>query len=102
MTKTNDEIAALLKPHRTAIDALDKKIIDLLRQRYDIIDQVSTIKQQYNIPAILPDRVTEVRENAAHYAATKNLDEAFIRSLWQNLIDHACETEQHFLDANKS
>lgn len=93
MSQSEKSIPQLLKPHRHAIDKLDREIIDLLRKRYDIIDAVSLIKKKHNIPALLQDRVNEVRENAANYANELKLDTNFIRSLWAQIIQHSCETE---------
>ena len=76
----------VLKPYRAQIDALDREILDLLRKRYDIIDQVKKVKAERQIEAVLQDRVDEVRDNAASYAAELNMDEDFIRSLWAQII----------------
>lgn len=94
-----DKITSILHPYRQKIDTLDKEIIDLLKQRYDIINQVSHIKAQEKIDAALPDRIDEVRENAARYAASLNLDEAFFRSLWAQIIDHAIQIEEQEINA---
>jgi chorismate mutase-like protein len=82
-----------LKQHRAHIDSLDRQIIDLLRERYDVIESVAPLKAARNIPAVLQDRVDEVRENAAAYAKTKNLDSEFIGHLWAQLIAHSCAHE---------
>ncbi|MBG78734.1 MAG: chorismate mutase [Alphaproteobacteria bacterium] len=87
----------ILAPYRKRIDTLDREIIDLLRKRYDIIDEVSAIKEKENIAPVLQDRVDEVRENAANYAHDLGLDSDFIRSLWAQIIAHSCETEENFI-----
>lgn len=83
----------ILKPYRDKIDALDRQIIDLLRQRYDVIEEVAVIKKREGIDAVLQDRVDEVRENAARLAREKGLDEEFIRQLYAKLIEHSCNLE---------
>ena len=87
----------ILAPYRQKINTLDREIIDLLRKRYDIIDEVSAIKKQENIPPVLQDRIDEVRENAADYAHSLNLDRDFIRSLWAQIIAHSCQQEETFI-----
>ena len=84
----------ILKPYRARINDLDRQIIDLLRARYDVIEEVGHLKASHNIPAILQDRVDEVRENAARMAAEKGLDENFIRHLYAQLIEHSCALEE--------
>ncbi len=84
----------ILKPYRAKIDALDREIIDLLRARYDVIEEVGHLKAREDIEAVLQDRVDEVRENAARMAAEHGLDEDFIRHLYAQLIDHSCALEE--------
>ena len=99
--KTPEQIAQIMTPFRARIDELDKQILDLLRQRYDVIEEVGDFKAREGIPPVLQDRVDEVRENAARMAAEKNLDEAFIRDLYAQLIKHSCDLEQIILDQKK-
>jgi chorismate mutase-like protein len=87
----------ILKPYRERIDQLDRQILDLLRARFDIIDEVAILKKREGIDAVLPDRVDAVRENAAHYAAELGLDVDFVRMFWTQLIDNSCQREDKFI-----
>ncbi len=89
----------ILKPYRARINALDEQIVELLRQRYDVIEEVGALKADHGIAATLPDRVDEVRENAAKMAAEKGLDEDFIRRLYAQLIEHSCNLEDDIIEA---
>ena len=84
----------ILKPYRKRIDTLDDKIVDLLIERVGIIHDVADIKFQENIPAILPDRVDEVRERAAARAAEKGIDPDLVRQLYTILINYSCDLEE--------
>lgn len=84
----------ILKPYRQRIDALDDQIIDLLVQRVGIIREVGQFKFDNDIPAVLQDRVVEVRERAAARAAAKGLDADLVRSLYQILIEYSCNLEE--------
>ena len=88
----------ILKPYRARIDSIDEEIIDLLRKRYDVIEEVGHLKAREGIDSVLQDRVDEVRERAASMAAAKNLDEEFIRQLYAQLIEHSCNLEQEIID----
>lgn len=92
----------ILKPYRARINAIDEQIIELLCRRYDIIEDVGKVKARNNIPSVLPDRVDEVRENAARLAAKKGMDENFIRELYAQLIEHSCDLEEKIIRANKT
>ncbi|MBI2233941.1 MAG: chorismate mutase [Micavibrio aeruginosavorus] len=84
----------ILKPYRVRIDALDDRIVDLLIERIGIIREVGHLKARENIPAVLPDRVVEVRERAATRAAIKGLDPDLVRQLYTILIDYSCNLEE--------
>jgi chorismate mutase-like protein len=87
----------ILKPYRRKIDDLDRQIIDLLKQRYDVIREVGNLKAREGIQSFLQDRVDEVRENAAKMAAARGLDEDFIRTLYAQLIQHSCDLEEEII-----
>lgn len=84
----------ILKAYRERINIIDEEIIQLLRRRYDVIEEVAALKARENIPAVLPDRVDEVREKAAGRAAEKGLDAGFIRELYTRIIEHSCALEE--------
>ena len=92
----------VLKPYRARIDNIDDQILQLLRRRYDVIEDVAKIKAREDIPAVLKDRVDEVRERAGAMAEEKGLDADFIRKLYSQLIDHSCQTEEARIKAHKA
>lgn len=83
----------ILKPYREQIDAIDREMIALLRRRYDVIEAVGVLKAQHDIPAVIQERVDEVRENAARMAADLGLDANFVRHLYSEIIEHSCGLE---------
>jgi 4-amino-4-deoxychorismate mutase len=91
----------ILKPYRKRINDLDAQILELLRQRYDVIEEVGHLKAREGINSVLPDRVDEVRERAAAMAAAMGLDEEFIRHLYAQLIDHSCAREEQIIQASR-
>lgn len=54
-----------LEPLRKGIDNLDKKIVDLLNQRADLVKKIGSIKQgvNFNDPIIRPDRESQIIQN---------------------------------------
>lgn len=89
-----EDIPTLMAPYRARIDEIDRQIIDLLRLRYDVIEEVGAFKFDRDIPATLQDRVDEVRENAAKMAADQGLDDNLVRDLYARLIEHSCALEE--------
>ena len=92
----------VLKPYRVRINVIDEQILQLLRRRYDVIEDVAKIKARENIPAVIHERIEEVREKAANLAAEKGLDADFIRKIYSQLIDHSCALEETRIKAIKS
>lgn len=84
----------IMKPFRKRIDALDDQIIDLLIARTEIIREVGHFKFENDIPAVLPDRVIEVRERAAERAAARGLDADLVRKLYTTIIGYSCDLEE--------
>jgi chorismate mutase len=84
----------ILRPYRARIDALDDKIVDLLIERIGIIREVGHLKARENIPAVLSDRVIEVRERAAARAEAGGLDPDLVREIYMRLIAFSCQTEE--------
>lgn len=84
----------IMKPFRQRIDALDDQIIDLLIARTEIIREVGHFKFAHDIPAVLADRVIEVRERAAARAAAKGLDADLVRQLYTIIIGYSCDLEE--------
>lgn len=91
----------ILKPYRRRIDELDDRIVDLLVERAGIIREVGHLKSRENIPAVLQDRVDEVRERAAARAAAKGLDADLVRSLYSLLIEYSCDLEQDIMNEKR-
>jgi chorismate mutase-like protein len=87
-----------MKVFRAQIDEIDKKIAALLGQRFAIVDKVAHHKKEHGIPSVLPDRVEQVKDNAARLGAPYKLDEKFMRDLYTVIIDYACSFEDEVID----
>lgn len=83
----------ILKPYRKRIDDLDDRIIDLLIERTGVIREVGHLKFREGIPAVLQDRVDEVRERATARAQAGGLDADMIRRFYAELIQFSCDLE---------
>lgn len=84
-----------LKPYRAKIDSLDEKLVTLLVEREQIIREVAALKAENNIPAVLQDRVDEVRENAVALGIAKGADENYIREIYKTIISLSCDMEEN-------
>ena len=84
----------ILEPYRAKIDSLDDQLVDLLVEREQIIREVADLKAANDIPAVLQDRVDEVRERAVARAVAKGADENYIRAIYEKIIQLSCDMEE--------
>lgn len=96
-----ETVAEVLAPFRKRIDALDDRIVDLLVERFGIIHEVGLLKSKLGIPAVLPDRVVQVRERCAERAAAKGVSADVVRAVYNILITSACELEEKIISDEK-
>ena len=91
----------ILNPYRQRIDAIDERLIALLRERLDVIEEVGHLKARHDIPSVLQDRVDAVRDNAVKMGAECGIDADFIYALWTHLITYACDLEDDIREGRK-
>lgn len=84
----------ILEPYRAKIDSLDDKIVDLLLEREGIIREVAVLKKKEGIPAVLQDRVDEVRERNVDRAISKGGDADYMREIYRKIIHLSCDMEE--------
>ncbi len=86
---SDDEQMKILKGFRDRIDTLDNRIVELLRERFDIVQQVGHLKARNGLVLVQTGRVIEVLERVRNLARENGLDPDFVASLYQTMIDHA-------------
>lgn len=88
-----DDLRAHLRPFRGKIDALDDKIMVLLKERFAIVRAVGELKAAHNFPSYISDRVVEVRERNAATGKKYGIDPDFVRMLYSLIIYQSCAEE---------
>jgi isochorismate pyruvate lyase len=71
---------------RAEIDAIDTRIMDLLKQRFAVVDRVITYKQATGLPADIPARVQAVLQHVQQLAMQRGLPPSLAEGIWQQLI----------------
>ncbi|HEY9194964.1 MAG TPA: chorismate mutase [Mucilaginibacter sp.] len=77
-TKNNDQT---LKINRDKIDSLDKKLIELLGLREQVVKDIGIYKAKNNIPSLQPDRFKQVLEKNIAAGKEVGLSETFVSEL---------------------
>ncbi len=83
-----DRKAALtaLAECRARIDALDLRILELLNQRTQIVEEIGRLKRQLNFPIYEPRREDEVYANVTSHNGGPLSAEA-VRRIFERIID---------------
>lgn len=82
-----------LAQFRTELDGIDRHLIELVGRRIEIGRLVGHYKAEHNIPVMQHGRVDEVLERNATAGAAVGLDSAFVKQLYQLIIDEMCRVE---------
>ena len=82
---------------RENIDRVDHALMALFAERWSFINRAAEIKVGLGIPADVPERVKEVRENAHRNATALGLDGEFYEEIWAQLIERAIAHEKALL-----
>ena len=96
MAKTAAECTTMMDI-RENIDRVDNALMALFAERWSFIGRAAEIKAGLGIPADVPERVREVRDNAHRNAEALGLDGAFYEGIWTELIDRAIAHEKALL-----
>lgn len=70
-----------LQDLRNAVDHLDDQLMDLLAERFSIIDQIGAHKREHNLTVFQADRWKHVMDSRTQKGVEKNLSEKFMKEL---------------------
>ena len=93
MAKTAEDCTTMADI-RDNIDRVDQALMALFEERWSFIRRAAEIKAGLGIPADVPERVRQVRENANGNAQARGLDGDFYEGIWAQLIQHAIAYEK--------
>ncbi len=78
---------------RCRIDEIDARLVTLLGERFAVVREVAAWKAPRGIPAVIPERVEEVRDRCAVLGRSLGLRPDFVRALYTLIVDEACRLE---------
>ncbi len=76
--QTSDEH---LNQFRWIVDHLDKQLLDLLSERFEVIDQIGEFKRERKLAVFQPDRWQEVMNSRIEEGLKKKMSEKFMKNL---------------------
>lgn len=87
---------------RARLDGIDNELLDQVRRRIGCCVDIAHYKREHGVPMMQPERVRLVHDRAARYGALHGLDPAFLRRLYQLIIDETCRVEDTIIGATGS
>lgn len=85
---------------RDKIDAIDRKLVELLNERARYADEIGKIKEQLGMEAYSPKREKEVLDNIMKHNAGP-LDDLAVRRLFERIIDESRKLERESMNVRK-
>jgi 4-amino-4-deoxychorismate mutase len=92
-----DAAANDLERLRAQLDALDQVLLGALRDRIRCCISIAEVKRASGVPMMQPERIALVQQRAERYAAEHGIDPAFLRRLYELIIDETCRVENRVI-----
>ncbi len=83
-----------LTPLRDQIDHLDKKLIQLLAERIDLVEQVGKAKNEHGLPIYTPTREKKMIQHLRAEAKKKNVPEDLIEDVLRRIMRESYLSEK--------
>ncbi len=84
-----------LSQYRQEIDNIDKQIINLLAQRYELTKKVADYKNKNNLPSLQPERWQEVLNEKKAIWKKLWLPEDYIQELWDIMHKYSLKYQRN-------
>jgi chorismate mutase len=81
-----DEARAKLEEYRIKIDDVDRRIVALLNERTDVVENIGTVKRHANLPVYEPKREDQVFANVTQCNHGPLSPDA-VRRIFERIID---------------
>ncbi len=97
-TNSNTEFRTLLNNLRTEIDAIDKKLVDIVGQRTEIVREIGRYKKENAVTILQIERWFEILKSRKDWGHDTNLDPQMVGELFELIHKHSVLTQTHVLN----
>ncbi len=97
----NPEFENRLDMLRNRIDAIDTELLEMLSSRVEIVKQIGEYKRENNVTALQINRWTQLMENRIGLGKKLNLDETFVKILFQLIHEDSVRMQTEIMDSEK-
>ena len=97
-TNANTEFRTLLNNLRTEIDAIDKKLVDIVGQRTEIVREIGRYKKENAVTILQIERWFEILKSRKDWGHDTSLDPQMVGELFELIHKHSVLTQTHILN----
>jgi len=78
---------------REKIDNLDNELLNILKQRFDVVQKIWEFKKENNIAPLDENRWQKIIYNIRKKSEEKNINPDFVENLWNTIHGEALKLE---------
>lgn len=93
----DDAAGEVLQALREELDAIDYRLLAIVRDRLDTCCRIGHHKRIHAVPMMQPARIGVVQQRAAAFAAENGLSPDFLRRLYELIIEETCRLEDEII-----
>ncbi|WP_167604922.1 chorismate mutase [Maribellus sediminis] len=98
-TANNPEFETRLDMLRSRIDAIDSELLEMLSSRVEIVKEIGKYKKENNVTALQINRWSQLMENRINVGNSLNLDETFVKILFQLIHEDSVRMQTEIMDS---
>jgi len=95
----NPEFENRLDMLRSRIDAIDTELLEMLSSRVEIVKEIGRYKKENNVTALQMSRWSQLMENRVKTGSAMNLDETFVKILFQLIHEDSVRMQTEIMDS---
>lgn len=88
-TSNNAIFISKLEELRDKIDHVDREVIDMIRQRMELVDEIGQYKKENNVAIFQLERWNEIMKSRGDWAANASLRREFIEDLYKTIHEES-------------
>lgn len=96
----NPEFENRLEMLRNRIDSIDNELLELLSSRVEIVKEIGKYKKENNVTALQMNRWSTLMENRVKLGEKMNLDDTFVKILFQLIHEDSVRMQTEIMDAD--
>ena len=82
---------------RNRLDRIDAELLERIRERIECCAEIARFKRANGMPMMQPHRIDTVHRRAAEYGTAHGVDRAFLRRLYELIIEETCRVEDEII-----